>query len=476
MFRRIESKVLALFLFSIVLWVVPLGFFFYYAAARSLEAQVDSNLKTTATVLAAQWDGSVLQLLRPGMESAPLYRSFSEKLNLLKHRTQVQGINIASLDRANIVSTNLKARIGQPIPRLDLLREQMTDAEEGHASVSPLVEVECRLYKSAIAPIYSGGKVAAVIMVDMSPWYLVYLRSFRNTLLLFALLGVLFCILTARWFSRTITRPISRMAESVDEIGKAQFEKRLEVSGNDELSHLAGSIENMRRSILHRDAQMKMMLSGIAHEIRNPLGGIELFAGILEKEPLSREQAAYINKIKVEVAHLKKLLNEFLDFARPQNLNYEKLDLGEVVSEVQSLLKEEFQEKQPRLTLKVEPGAAPVEADGPRLRQALFNLYRNAFQAIPRGGEVASSVSRNGHGVVIRISNTLAAAMDSESVPRIFEPFYTTREKGMGLGLPLARRIIEAHGGYLQLLEHESQRITFGVTLPAERIKGELEA
>ena len=474
MFRRIESKVLALFLLSIVLWVVPLGFFFYYAAARSLEAQVENSLKTTATVLAAQWDGSVLQLLRPGMETAPLYRSFYERLNLLKHRTQVQGIYIASLDRAQIVSTNLNTRIGQPIPRLDLLQEQMSEAMQGHTSASPLVEVEGRLYKSAIAPIYSGGKVTAVIMVDMSPWYLVYLRSFRNTLLLFTLLGILFCVLSARWFSRTITRPISRMAESVDEIGKAQFEKKLEVSGNDELAHLAGAIENMRGNILHRDAQMKMMLNGIAHEIRNPLGGIELFAGILEKEPLSREQAEYVNKIKTEVAHLKRLLNEFMDFARPQKLNYEKLDLGQVMSEVQTVLKQEFQEKQPQLTLKVEPDAAPVEADGPRLRQALFNLYRNAFQAIPRGGEVVSNVTRNGHGVMIRISNTLVAAIDSESVPRIFEPFYTTREKGMGLGLPLARRIIEAHGGYLQLLENESQWITFGVTLPSERIKGEM--
>lgn len=476
MFRGIESKVLALFVFSILLWVAPLGFFFYFMGARTLEAQVENSLKTTATVLAAQWDGSVLQLLRPGMEQAPLYHSFCERLNLLKNRTQVEGIYIASLDRANIVSTNPHARIGQSLPRLDLLREQMTAAINGSSTASPLVEVEGHMYKSAIAPIYSGGKVTAVLMVDMSPWYLVYLKSFRNSLLLFAVVGLCFCVLSARWFSRTITRPISRMVESVDEIGKAQFEKTLEIQGTDELARLAQSIENMRRNILRRDAQMKMMLSGIAHEIRNPLGGIELFAGILEKESLSRDQSAYVNKIKTEVANLEKLLNEFLDFARPQRLNYERLDVGEMVSEVQSMLKEEFQQKEAVLKLEVAPEAGPVEADGPRLKQALLNLYRNAFQAIPQGGEVVSSVSRNGHGVVVKISNTQSDKLDAESVPRIFEPFYTTREKGIGLGLPLARRIIEAHGGRLQLLENEPRRITFGITLPAERKTKEMES
>jgi signal transduction histidine kinase len=266
------------------------------------------------------------------------------------------------------------------------------------------------------------------------------------------------------------------MVESVDEIGKAHFEKPLEVKGSDELAKLASSIEAMRRNILHRDAQMKMMLSGIAHEIRNPLGGIELFAGILQKEPLSSEQQQYLEKIKDEVQNLKRLLNEFLDFARPQKLNYETLNVSDVMSEIQSLLKEEFKEKQAQVRLEVQPGAGTVEADGPRLKQAFFNLYRNAFQAIPAGGEVISTVSRHDTGVAVHISNTNHSALDPESAQKIFEPFFTTREKGIGLGLPLARRIIEAHGGDIRLVENEAKRITFGILLPAEKLKGEMEA
>jgi signal transduction histidine kinase len=266
------------------------------------------------------------------------------------------------------------------------------------------------------------------------------------------------------------------MVESVDEIGRAQFEKPLEVHGSDELTRLGNSIEAMRLNILHRDAQMKMMLSGIAHEIRNPLGGIELFAGILEKENLNEEQIQYVTKIKSEVQNLKKLLNEFLDFAGPRRLDYEKLHVGEVLSELQMITGEEFREKDLRVSLQVQPGTDSVEADRTRLRQALMNLYRNAFQAAPRGGEVTSSVSRNGHGILIQISNTQASRMPSEFEGKIFEPFFTTREKGIGLGLPLARRIIEAHGGEIRLLENEAGRITFGIKLPAERIERGIEA
>ena len=388
MFRRIESKVLALFVSGVVLWVVLLGFVFYFVAARTLESQVDTSLKTTATILASQWDGSLLRLLQPGMEQAPLYRTFGERLRLLLERAQVAGIYIATPNRTHIVSTRGGSQIGQALPRLDLLQTQVAEALAGRVAASPLVEVDGRMYKSALAPIYAGDQVAAVLMVDMSPWYLGYLRSFRNTLLLFTGAAIVVCVLSARRFYRSITLPLSRMVESVDEIGKARFEKKLAVTGTDELTRLADSIESMRLNILHREAQMKMMLSGIAHEIRNPLGGIELFTGILQKENLTEDQLAYVLKIKNEVGNLKKLLNEFLDFAKPRRLDYEKLNVGEVMSELQTVTREEFREKELRVSLDIQEGEDAVEADRARLRQALMNLYRNAFQADPQGGEV----------------------------------------------------------------------------------------
>lgn len=471
MFHRIETKILVLFVVNVILWVSLLGLFFYWVAARSLESQVDNSLKGTATVIASQWDGSLLLPLQPGMEGASVYYSFSERLKLLKQRTGVEDIYIASLNQTNIVSSNSLIRIGQPIPRLDLLQSELTSARKGNVSASKLVIWNEHPYKSALAPIYAGDKVVAVLMVDMSPAYLSYLRSFRNSLILFTGVALLCCVLSARLFARSITTPILRITERVDDIGRARYEQPLQLSGKDELAGLAVSIDAMRKNILDRDAQLKMMLSGIAHEIRNPLGGMKLFAGILEKEQLGENERNYVHKIKSEILNLERLLSEFLDFARPRTLDYEKIQIVDLLSEVQELLQDAQNEKQARWLVEIQPGVVSIVADRGRMKQALLNLYKNAFQAVPVSGQVFSQVRKNGNGVVWDISNTQTIRLSKELEEKIFDPFFTTKEKGIGLGLPMAKRIIEAHGGTLYVRHNEETRITFSVHVPAADAK-----
>jgi len=459
-----------LFILNVVVWLTVLGLVFYWIAARSLEKQVEDSLNATAAVLASQWDGTLLLPLKSGMEDAALYSYFVERLQRLRQQTRLEGIYIARPDRTNIVSTDKSIRIGQSLPRLDLMREELQQALEGKTSASRLIRVNRKDYKSSLAPIYAQDRVVAVLMVDISPAYLEYLKTFRTSLMLFAITALICCVWTARLFSKTITTPIARMAERVEEIGKAKYEQPMAISGSDELSHLAAAIETMRQNILHRDLQMKMMLSGIAHEIRNPLGGIELFAGILEKEQLDRIQLEYIQKIQDEIQNLKKLLNEFLEFARPRTLERENVSLPLLLSEIETLFGEDIREKRARWNIEIQPGTGVVFADRLKLKQVLMNLYRNAVQSLPpSSGEVETRLRKNGAGIILEISNTQPHRMESLLTKKIFEPFFTTREKGMGLGLPLAKGIIEAHGGELRLTENEDSRITFAIKLPGEK-------
>ncbi|MCI0550936.1 MAG: hypothetical protein L0287_08270, partial [Anaerolineae bacterium] len=211
MFSKISTKILVLFVVNVIVWVSLLGVIFYFVASHSLEDQINSTLKATASVLASQWDGSLLVSLQPGMEGAPLYRSFAEKLNLLKRKTLVEGIYIATMDRTCIVSSEAGFLIGQPLPRLDLLRDEVNQAQYGNVVTSNLIRVEDHDYKSAIAPIFARDHVVAVLMIDMSPQYLIYLKSFRNFLIAFTTIALLCCVVSARLFSRSITTPISRM-------------------------------------------------------------------------------------------------------------------------------------------------------------------------------------------------------------------------------------------------------------------------
>ncbi|HJZ11211.1 MAG TPA: HAMP domain-containing sensor histidine kinase, partial [Acidobacteriota bacterium] len=407
-----------------------------------------------------------LLALSPGMEKAALYRSFSERLKLLKERTQVNGIYLASTERTNIVSSDPALRIGQPLPRLDLLAAELEIARRGEASASRLVRVNDTQYKSAIAPIYAADRVVAFLMIDMSPWYLEYLNTFKNSLLIFTAIALFCCALSARWFSKTITTPISQMVQRVEEIGKAQYEQPLEMKGKDEIATLAKSIEIMRQNILHRDVQMRMMLSGIAHEIRNPLGGMELFAGILDNEKLTEHQRVYVAKITAEIQNLKRLLNDFLEFAKPKKLELEEISVPDLIGEIQSMFGQDLDQRNGRWSVHLQPDVRMIMADRFKLKQALINVYRNAFQALPQSGEIVSRMQKNGAGIVMEISNTLDCSLESEVLEHLFEPFFTTKEKGIGLGLPLARRIIEAHGGKLELVENRNNRITFAVKLP----------
>ncbi len=401
------------------------------------------------------------------MENLPLYQSFLQRLQRLKQQTDLDNIYIASFDRTNILSTDASVRIAQPLPRLDLLQREMGETMKGRSAASVLIRLDERYYKSALAPIYAQDRVVAVLIADISPHYLTYLRTFRNSIIIFTVIALLCCIWSAHIFSRSITTPISKMVEGVEEISKARYEQPLTVSGSDELSHLATAIETMRQNILHRDTQMKMMLSGIAHEIRNPLGGIELFAGILAKEELQEQQFAYIQRIQSEIQNLKALLNEFLDFARPRTLDNNEFSVPHLLSEMEILLSEDLRQKNAKWILEIQPEIETIQADRSKLKQALLNLYKNAFQALPPAdGRIRTKLYKNGAGVLIEISNTQRAALETETSRRIFEPFFTTKEKGIGLGLPLAKGIIEAHGGELKLTENESSSITFAIQLP----------
>ncbi len=145
--------------------------------------------------------------------------------------------------------------------------------------------------------------------------------------------------------------------------------------------------------------------------------------------------------------------------------------MPELMEEIRSLVSNEIESRNAGWTVEVQPDLVSVEVDRSKLRQALLNLYRNAFQSIPDAGDVCSRIRKNGAGVVLEISNSQNKKLDPQVERRIFEPFYTTREKGIGLGLPLAKRIIEAHGGEIHLSENTDTRITFEVKLPGRETK-----
>ncbi|MFZ5585804.1 MAG: two-component system sensor histidine kinase NtrB [Thermodesulfobacteriota bacterium] len=224
--------------------------------------------------------------------------------------------------------------------------------------------------------------------------------------------------------------------------------------------------ERVKRS--EQLALVGQMVTTVSHEIRTPLSLIGGFARQLQKEPgLSDKGRHKLDIIVGEVARLEGVLTELNDLSRPQQYTWAEVDLAQVVEQVAELMTSELADQEIKLIARMAPGLPLVAADANRLRQVLINLIQNAAQASQPGDEVVLSLERGLHGGLLLTVADQGCGIPAEHLDQVFKPFFTTKQRGTGLGLPVARRIVEEHGGAINLASHLGQGTTVSVTLPA---------
>jgi two-component system sensor histidine kinase PilS (NtrC family) len=233
-----------------------------------------------------------------------------------------------------------------------------------------------------------------------------------------------------------------------------------------ELRSMEGAV---RRS--ERLAGIGRLAANIAHEIRNPLASISGSVEVLRKQPGTDAEARQLIDIAVrEVDRVNGLISGLLDYARPRTEDRQRLDLGEVVTEIAKVFEQERRSAEVRVVVDAEPGVAIEGASG-QLRQVLWNLLRNAVAAMPRGGCVRLSVSRrdrtNGSAeAVLSVSDT-GIGIPREDLDHIFEPFFSRRVDGTGLGLAITARIVEDHKGTIEVSSEVGKGTTFALHFAA---------
>lgn len=212
-------------------------------------------------------------------------------------------------------------------------------------------------------------------------------------------------------------------------------------------------------SRLRRLAEIGQMTAALAHEIRNPLTGIRGAAQLIESDSSLSEE--YSRIIQEEAKKLEGLCNEFLEVSRPMKVEPSPARLGGVVQSVADLWSSEFLQAGVELTLECDPDDPTIPLDVRRIEQVVHNLLRNALQACKPGDRVELkvwegklSVTDNGIG------------MDSEAKCKLFAPFFTTKSDGTGLGLCNVRRIIDAHGGSVDVWSEKGEGTRFEISFP----------
>ena len=265
--------------------------------------------------------------------------------------------------------------------------------------------------------------------------------------------GVLLTILSGGLLARALTRPIDRLVRFSELIGSGKFDTPLPRAVRGELAILAAALDKMRRDLAQHHQEKETMLAQIAHEIRNPLGGIELLAGLM-REDLQRQAAdtGYADKMLQEIAGLKSLITAYLSYSRPLKAHPEQVDLAALIEEVRAVAHQGLAEKAVTLRADID-GAPDVWFDRSHLRQILLNLLGNSVEALGNNGRVTIRARRNGRGTVIAVHDD-GPGIPEAHLESVFEPFFTTRSDGTGLGLAVCRKLCRENRAEIRAFNH----------------------
>ncbi len=238
----------------------------------------------------------------------------------------------------------------------------------------------------------------------------------------------------------------------------------------------AERVEEMEKQLqqAERLSALGQLAAGVAHEIRNPLNAISMASQRVRREYMPADEKKkkgfyhITGIIRDEIRRLNGIIEEFATFFRSRRLELSDHSVGYVLQKIISLMEEEATSRGIRMEARYNDSNIMVPMDMDKMKQALYNILKNAMESIPGKGTISVIVEPNGKDKMsIRISDT-GSGLTSTEIDRIFNPEYTTKEKGLGLGLPLAHEIIKGHNGEIQVESTIDSGTTFEILLPTE--------
>lgn len=280
------------------------------------------------------------------------------------------------------------------------------------------------------------------------------------------------------------TRPIAQLSNAAKKVAEGDFQVRVQgTERNDELGKLAARFNEMTAELEKKDeleaklqqveksAVVGRLASAIAHEIRNPLNYINLTldhlqAKFLPEDEKKRKQFEKLtSQLKTEVGRINQQVSDFLRYSRPLKLDLKPTDLRQVIENSLKIVEGQAEEQGIKISFVENHANLPIIADAEILRSVFNNLFINAVQAMPNGGSLHISVLPDESFVKVEVTDT-GEGISDENLPKIFEPYFSTKETGTGLGLAIVKRIIDEHDGFIEVESKEADGTKFTVKLP----------
>jgi len=304
--------------------------------------------------------------------------------------------------------------------------------------------------------------------------------------------ALLLGLLLATALAKSVTKPIGELVEAARRIGEGKFQPRLNESRKDEIGVLMAAFNRMADGISRLEETQKRLkkleIAGqlgalVAHEIKNPLNSIGLTIDHLRDRFAPADHEArqkflvLASNIANEVDRLNQIVEGFLRSAKPPTFSRQPTDLNDLIDETITSIAPQAQQQEVKIHRQFDRTLPKLSVDYHQLRQALLNLMINALQAMPKGGELELSTSRvDGTGgagetgdaptfVAIAVKDT-GCGISPEHLPHLFDPYFTTRQRGFGLGLSMVEQIVQQHEGRIDVASQPGNGSVFTLLLP----------
>ena len=444
-----------LMMVMLILLFCSMGIVFipYYFGRDRLKEDLEKSFLDLSNAIRV----SVDELTAPASSDEASLRDYVESLR----KSGILQVSIVGEDMGVIDSTNpkvigKKAKIKLPREKLIINAIFGEEPEPGKEKI---------MSKDLVIPVTVGGDTLGFIHVRMQIDDFtepirrnLYLR-FASTLLLFTI-GLALAVTISSHYAR----PLEDLVHAAEKVAAGDLSQELPVSGRDEVGRLTRSFnemiarlrqnreleEKVRES--HYLSQLGRFSSGVAHEIRNPLNFIGLAVDRLDALIVGRtakvagEKAQVIARIKEEIQKLSDLVTNFVMYGRPAEPQLTPALIPEIVESVLRMASDRLQSQRISVRRDFREGP-PLAVDPDMIRRAVLNLVGNAIDSMPGGGELLVAAGPSGDGRYAILIGDTGPGIPDRDREKIFEPYYTTKPSGLGLGLDLTRKIVKAHEG-----------------------------
>jgi signal transduction histidine kinase len=460
---------------SLLMLSVSSLFFLHLYSERRLLSQLTEYTEDLSTAI------EVFQE-QPQAEGDPqvILKAYAEKLRQLG----VKDVSIADASDEVQASTN-PSHVGKRLvrtkrkgPKEYVIRGVLGDENPATGQKTSTLTI----------PIVSGDRRIGYLLITriLDDFSALSREAFISRLM--ATLGVFAIgILLSLFLSWSLARPLGRLNEAAQLVAGGDLSVKVPPAGGREVSGLSRSFNEMverlrehraleeRLHFAERTTALGRMASAVAHEIRNPLNFINLSIDhvrerLAPEEPRRREDFERIlSNMKAEISRLNRLVVDFLSFGRPMRLHPRLVSLEEVLRDVAALVDHKAKDQGIALAVEAEPGLPRIVADPELLKTCFLNLMINAADAMPEGGVLTIGLRHDqggGRDALVATVTDTGHGMSPEDIQSAFEPYFSTKETGFGIGLALTQKIVADHGGTIQLESEPGQGTTVRITLP----------